>query len=209
MPVGKPTDDRADLPPDLQSVGVPGVHQMASQQRRERPEFDGLARRAAAGDMAAFDELLALIDADGAIRIPVRQLLTDAQSVQDVCQDVLIIVAERIGTWDGHSSFRAWLQTVARNKATDHLRASRPTAVLPDLASDQQRISSLIATRVEVNKALAQLPDHYRDAVVLRDIDQREYDDIAMLLEVPAATVRSRVRRGRAMVAARWIRSHQ
>ena len=170
--------------------------------------LDALARRAQQGDAAALDAVLEQIDADGAIRIPVRKMITNSEAVEDVCQDVLIIVAERIGQWEGRSSFRTWLNTIAHNKSVDYLRRQRPTeGIQSDVVSDQQRVSSLIATRVVVNDVLAQLPDHYRDPVTLRDIEQHDYDEIARMLDLPPATVRTRVSRGRAMVAARWARS--
>ncbi|WP_370325929.1 RNA polymerase sigma factor [Euzebya sp.] len=167
-----------------------------------------LAVRARAGDRAALVELLELIDGDGSIRVPVRRLVTNPQAVEDISQDVLILVAERIGSWDGRSRFTTWLYTVARNKAIDHLRTLRPTEGLPeDVVSDQRRISSLIATREAVTGLLADLPEAYREPVTLRDVEQLEYAEIARLLDLHQATVRTRVKRGRAMIAAAWVRT--
>ncbi len=66
--------------------------------------------------------------------------------------------------------------------------------------------SSLIATRITVNKVVQQLPARYRDPVMLRDIGQHDYAEIAAMLDLPPATVRSLVSRGRAMIAARWAK---
>lgn len=201
---------RADSGGVKQSTARPAVYQeMMGHMDTPRRRHDDLAVAAGAGDTAALDELLVLIDADGSIQIPVRKLIANAQTVQDVCQDVLIVVAEQVGTWEGRGTFQGWVATVARNKAIDHLRAKRPTEQLVDLVSDQQRVSSMIATRVEVNRALEDLPDHYRQPVVLRDIEQLDYDEIARMLDVEYDQVKLRVSRGRAMVAARWARSNR
>jgi RNA polymerase sigma factor (sigma-70 family) len=175
---------------------------------------DELALRARDGDAVAMEALLRRIDEDGSIRVAVRRLVIDSQSVEDISQDVLIRVAERLGTWDGRSRFTTWLYAVARNKAIDHIRALRPTEHLPReetevMMSDQRRLSSLIATRETVRAALEQLPEMYRRPVVLRDIDQLDYDEIARTLDLTEAAVKSRVRRGRAMVADMWAKAQR
>ncbi|MEE8600277.1 RNA polymerase sigma factor [Euzebya tangerina] len=170
-------------------------------------DLNDLAVRARSGDTQALDRLLERIDADGLVRVPVRRIITDRTTVEDVCQDLLIIVAERIDRWDGRSRFTTWLYAVARNRAIDTIRRNRPTEQLPaELPREQQRVSSLIADRLRVDEALADLPDNYRQPVVLRDVDQHDYDEIAAMLDLHPATVRTRVSRGRAMVAARWRR---
>lgn len=106
---------------------------------------DALAARAKAGDLSAMDALLESLDADGSIRIAVRKLLINAETVEDVCQDVLIMVAEQIGSWERRSSFTTWVQKVTRNKAVDHLR-KRATDPIPEtIMSESRRISSMIA----------------------------------------------------------------
>lgn len=166
---------------------------------------DQLARAARDGDTAALERLLELIDSDGSIRVPVRRVILNPATVEDVCQDVLILVAERLAQWDGRSRFTTWLYSVAHNRAIDQLRRTKPADALPqEVISDQRRISSMIATRMTVIGILQDLPVRYRDPVILRDIDQRAYDDIAAMLDLPPATVRTRVRRGRALIAARW-----
>ena len=167
-------------------------------------EHERLAVLARDGDADAMDQLLELIDATGTVRVAVRKVVMNAEAVEDICQDVLILVAERLDRWTGRSRFTTWLHTVSRNKAIDHLRRTRPTVPLKGhLGNEQQRISSLIATRATVRAALEALPPKYRDPVVLRDIDQLDYDEIADRLQLHRDTVRTRVSRARAMVAAR------
>lgn len=167
------------------------------------PRVDELALRAQQGDRAALHELLERIDADGLARIAVRRVLVDAGAVEDVSQDVLIVVAEKLANWDPRRRFTTWLYSVARNKAIDHLRLTRTGhPMIDELTSDQRRISSLITTRETVRAAIAELPAAHRQAVELRDIEELDYDEISRMLDLPASTVRTRVSRGRAMLAA-------
>lgn len=170
---------------------------------------EALAERARDGDVAALQALLELIDSDGSIRIPIRRVVMDSAAVDDISQEVLIKVAERLHRWNGRSRFTTWLYSVARNTAIDHLRRAGPAAEeLPiEAISDQQRLSSLVATRRDVQSLLEDLPDAYRQPVWLRDVEQLDYDEIANILQLRPATVRTRVCRGRAMIAAAWTAS--
>lgn len=167
--------------------------------------YDDVARRAQDGDHDALHQLLEMIDRDGSVRTPIRLLIVNRDVVEDICHDVLVVVAEKLHTWDRRRRFTTWLHVIARNKAIDHLRSTRPTTPLPDnLGSDQRRISSLITTREAVRAAVRDLPEAYRICVHLRDIQQLDYDEISRALDLPPSTVRTRVSRGRALLAATW-----
>jgi RNA polymerase sigma-70 factor (ECF subfamily) len=165
--------------------------------------LDPVARAAGAGDVAALDDLLWAVDELGLARRTVRRLVLDESDADEVEQDVLVAVAESVADFRGDARFTTWLHTVARRKAVDALRRRRtPTAVLGDDVGDARRISSVIATRTSLDAAIAALPDHYRDAVVLRDVEGREYADVADRLGLNLNTTRTRIARGRALVAA-------
>jgi RNA polymerase sigma-70 factor (ECF subfamily) len=137
----------------------------------------------------------------------VRALVVNRADVEDVLQDVLVAVAETIGGFRGEARFRTWLNQVARFKAIAHLRRKRDEARLddPDGApgpGDAARISSILAERATLHGVLDGLPGHYREALVLRDVHQLSYEQITEQLGVALNTVRSRVARGRALVAA-------
>jgi RNA polymerase sigma-70 factor, ECF subfamily len=172
--------------------------------------LDAVARAAAAGSEPALDMLLAAIDDHGIARSAIRKLVLDPPTIDDIHQDVLIVVAEKIGTFRGESRFTTWLYRVARFKAIDHLRRQRDSVSLGDDESryptDAIRVSSLIANRATIRGAVDELPDHYRDAVVLRDIECLPYEEIATRAGIPLNTAKTRVARGRALVAAK-IRS--
>lgn len=169
--------------------------------------LDEVAAAAAQGSEAALDLLLAAIDELGLARGAIRRLVLTPHAVDDISQDVLIVVAEKIGTFRSESRFTTWLYRVARFKAIDHLRRSRDTVGLDDATeqepSDAVRMSSLIANRALIRTAVDTLPEHYREAVVLRDVDGLPYEEVATRAGIPLNTAKTRVARGRALVAAK------
>lgn len=165
--------------------------------------LDPTASAAGAGDLAALDDLLWAVDELGLARRTVRRLVLDEDDADEVEQDVLVAVAEGLADFRGEARFTTWLHTVARRKAVDALRRRRaPSSPLPDDVGDARRISSVIATRTALDAAIASLPDAYRDAVVLRDVEGHEYAVVADRLGLNLNTTRTRIARGRALVAA-------
>ncbi len=165
-------------------------------------DIDVLARQAAAGDTQALDRLLTIIDTKRLARPAIRSLIVDDTDADDLAQDVLIKVSSGITSFKGEAKFTTWLHTVARNCAINHLRRKRSDVELrDDDISPTQRVSSIISSRQDIESALNGLPDHYRDVVLLRDVDGLSYDDIASRLTINIGTVRSRLARGRAIAA--------
>lgn len=175
--------------------------------------LDVLARNAAQGSTLALEMLVEAVDRFGAARRAVRCFLVDDSAVDDVTQDTLITVARSIGSFRGEAKFTTWLYQVARNRAVDHLRRVRSTRPLPDGAGDgegpaglapatAERMSSIVASRQAVQQLLAELPDRYRDAVTLRDVERLPYAEVATRLGRNVNTVKSHVARGRALLAA-------
>ena len=138
----------------------------------------------------------------------------------DATQEALIALARGIHRYDGRSAFTTWLFRVATNAALDEVRrrSRRPVPAEPpagsagpqDLARDSAwhaggpgSVESAVVARLDVDAALASLPADFRAAVVLRDLCDLDYAEIADALGVPIGTVRSRIARGRAALAAR------
>jgi len=165
---------------------------------------DELARQAAAGSTPATELLIEAVDGFGLARPGVRAVLIDDQEADDALQDVLVAVAETIGSFRGESQFTTWLNQVARNKAVARLRRrTQPTSVMTEECGDAERISSVIASRTTVTAALAGLPPVYRRAVTMRDIDGLSYVEVADRLGLPLNTARTHIARGRSLLAAR------
>lgn len=164
--------------------------------------LDPTARRAAGGDLAALEDLLWAIDELKLARRAIRRLVVAEADAEEVEQDVLIAVAETISSFRGEARFTTWLHQVARHKSIALLRRRRPAAELPEEVGDAARISSVIATRFALDEAIGGLPEHYRRAVVLRDVERRPYAEVAQRLGLNLNTAKTRVARGRALAAA-------
>ena len=179
---------------------------LRSATKDERGEYlDAVARLAAGGSTAAMDVLLTAVDELGLIPPAVRRLVLDSSMVDDVAQDVLIAVSEKISSFRSEAKFTTWLYTVARFKAIDRLRRERRRAEVgyddSDELPDGERISSMVANRTSLRAAIDTLPAAYRQAVLARDIERLTYDEIADQVDIPVNTAKSRVFRGRALLA--------
>jgi RNA polymerase sigma-70 factor, ECF subfamily len=162
-----------------------------------------LARLAAVGDRAALDVLLGRhVDRVHAI---CRRILGDREDALDATQEALIAVARSIARFDERSAFTTWLYRVATNAALDELRrrGRRPTPVetLAETTAAPHAGPEAAGDRIDIDAALARVPEEFRVAVVLRDLCDLDYAQIADLLDLPPGTVRSRIARGRAALA--------
>src|SRR5690625_1587255 len=143
-----------------------------------RPLMDELlaevARVAAAGapgSALATELLIETLDRSGIVRRFAAAALLDTAAVDDVAQHSLISIAESIGSFRGEAKVSTWVHRIVRNRVVDHLRRQRATAPLPaEDVGPGQRMSSMIATRASIDAVLADLPEHYRNAVILRDV---------------------------------------
>lgn len=167
--------------------------------------LDELLRRLAAsasdGDAAAMDVLLYAVDSRRLAEPAIRRIIFEPADVADVSQNVLIAVAEHIGSYRGDSKFTTWLFGVARNKSLEHLRRKKDEAEFKTELGESARISSMIATTLSMQELLELLPEKYRQAVTLRDIEGLSYADIAERLDLNLNTVRAHLHRGRALLA--------
>jgi len=163
-----------------------------------------LAAAAAAGDRRALEVLLGRhTDRVHAI---CRRVVGNAEDALDATQEALIAVARGIHRFDGRAAFTTWLYRVATNAALDEVRRRgrrpRPVEHLPEPVSPRSGPDDQVAAAIDVDAALATLPEEFRVAVVLRDLCELDYAEIANVLDVPPGTVRSRIARGRTALAA-------
>jgi RNA polymerase sigma-70 factor (ECF subfamily) len=165
-----------------------------------------LVARAQRGDRNALDALLDR-HADR-VHALCRRVIAHPEDALDATQEALIAVARGIARFDGRSAFTTWLYRVATNAALDELRRKRrrPEPADPSTTTDVAGAASLdteVSERLDVDAALRDVPVDFRVAVVLRDLCDLDYAEIADLLDVPPGTVRSRIARGRAALAER------
>lgn len=164
--------------------------------------LESLSLLAAEGSQLATVLLIEVLDESGIVRRFVGSYLLDETAVDDVAQDTLISVTMSISSFRGDAKFTTWLYRLARNRAVDHLRRTRPDAAIDEQdVSAAQRISSMVANRTMIRDLLAELPEHYRRAVTLRDVEGKSYVAIADELGLNINTAKSHVARGRALVA--------
>jgi RNA polymerase sigma-70 factor (ECF subfamily) len=173
--------------------------------RPDRADDAELVRDAADGDRAALDALLGRhVDRLHAI----CRRICGADAAFDATQQALISITRSITRFDGRAAFTTWSHRIAVNAALDEVRRAQRRAVP---ASDQlarhdpptSRATGpeRVVDRLDLEAALANLPEEFRVAVVLRDVADLDYAEIAATLDVPIGTVRSRIARGRAALA--------
>lgn len=181
----------------------------ADQDRAEASdELNALALKAAGGSSGALDELLQTVDDQRMANAIVRRFILNEELVDEATQDTLIAVAESIHKFRSESKFTTWLYSIARNVAIGHLRQINPDVSLDtaeNSAVASRRLSSVVSERTAIQLAIEQLPSHYRETVMLRDVERRSYEEIAEELDIELNTVRSRLARGRALLAAAML----
>lgn len=177
---------------------------------RDRSEvLDRVARSAAAGSPYALELLLAFVTELDLTGPAVSRVVGGIPALRDdVEQEVLVAVARSIHRFRSEARFTTWLYRVAHDVAVTQARRLRPTAELgPDQPGDwpggghERRLSSLVAERAVVEAAIESLPPRFRIAVRLRDLEGLSYAEIAEQLGLEVNTVRSRLFRGRALLA--------
>jgi RNA polymerase sigma-70 factor (ECF subfamily) len=177
-------------------------------------ELDGsLVERCLQGDDAAW-ELLVKTYTRKVYAVCYRFTGNDTES-QDLTQEVFVRVFRTLKTFRaGEGSFGVWLTRLTRNLLIDHYRRTRIDRVT-DSIEDQlpmleektalsARTDGLLAGREAsemLQAALQKLSPDLREAVILRDLEEMEYREIAHVLRVPEGTVKSRLNRGRAELA--------
>jgi RNA polymerase sigma factor (sigma-70 family) len=168
------------------------------------PEIEPLARRAATGDAAALDTLLAAIRPD--VLRQCGRFLPCFQDAEEACQDALLQVARNITRFEGRAKFSTWLHVLVGNCARQTYRSLKRRAAErtgPDLMVDlpDPRTTSVIAgSRLDLLDALERLEAHRPNlaaALVLRDLCQLDYDEVAEQLSIPVGTAKSQVHRAR------------
>ena len=136
---------------------------------------------------------------------------------EDLTQEIFLKVFKALDTFDRRANFQTWLISISRNLCIDHYRSVRkereivdrhvdaadlsPAARGPDPLSTLQRVDR----RELLRRAMLELPTNLREAVLLRDIQEFSYQEIAQRLKLPEGTVKSRINRGRHELARQII----
>jgi RNA polymerase sigma-70 factor, ECF subfamily len=184
----------------------------------EREIDQTLVERAQQGDKRAFDTLVSKYQRK--LSRLISRFIRDAGEVEDVTQEAFIKAYRALPAFRGDSAFYTWLYRIGINTAKNYLVAQgrrAPTSTEFDASEAESMVEgeqlrdlntpeSVIMSRqiVEtVNSAMEELPDELRQAIVLRELEGMSYDDIAIAMNCPIGTVRSRIFRAREAVAAK------
>jgi RNA polymerase sigma-70 factor (ECF subfamily) len=176
-----------------------------------QPNIDALIERCLAGDQAAWEDI---------VRLHRRKVFNIAYKfvgkhdlAEDLTQDIFLKLYKSLDTFDRRANFQTWLISVSRNLCIDHYRSVRKeretinrdvdASTLSPVSRDRSAYSQLeLRDRVQLLRAaLDTLPPTLRTAVMLRDIQELTYQEIADRLSVPEGTVKSRINRGRTELA--------
>jgi RNA polymerase sigma-70 factor (ECF subfamily) len=172
---------------------------------------DALVERCLAGDQSAWDQI---------VRQHWRKVFNLAykfvgrhDEAEDLTQDIFLKIFKALHTFDRRANFQTWLISISRNLCIDHYRSvrkERETMARDVDASELTPVSrergpygqlEQVDLKHVISLALAELPPTLRQAVVLRDLQEYSYQEIADELKLPEGTVKSRINRGRLELA--------
>jgi len=171
------------------------------------PNMDALIERCLSGDQAAWDQI---------VRQHWRKVFNLAykfvgrhDEAEDLTQDIFLKIFKALRTFDRRANFQTWLISISRNLCIDHYRSVRKeretmardvdASELSPVSRERSPLSQLeqVDLKQIIRQALAELPPALRQAVVLRDLQEFSYQEIADQLGLPEGTVKSRINRGR------------
>ncbi len=206
--------------PDQPQTPPAALSPEAAAHAREQAALNALALRCAGGDASAWNEL-ARTQHRKVYGICYR-FTGSASDAEDCTQDVFLKMYRAIGSFDpARGGFGTWLTTLTRNLLVDQYRRGRNDRATDSLdepvggeddapskldrlqgggRTQEQHVSGL-ELRAQIQMALKQVSPELREAVILRDLEDMDYKDIADVLGMPQGTVKSRISRGRAELA--------
>jgi len=181
---------------------------------------NALVRRCVAGDPAAWQEIVHQYNRR--IYNICYRFSGSADDAADLTQEVFIKIYRTLSTFDGtRAAFMTWVTTVTRNLLVDNFRKGKYDRLTDSLegtpggqeegltvgeqledqsAGPEERVQSHQAQKM-VHEALLKLSPELREAVILRDLQDMDYKEIAQALKIPEGTVKSRINRGRTELA--------
>lgn len=178
VPLSDPTDDRSLV---------------AAAQAGDRRSLDILLRR-------HYDKVHAIC----------RRIAGSSRDADDAAQEAMISIVRGLHRFDGRSAFTTWMYRIATNAALDELRKRNRRPALHKVDDDgptpeaadplSERTVEAVVDRLAIDEALGGLTEEFRAAIVLRDVCDLDYAEIAQVLDIPIGTVKSRIARARSQL---------
>ena len=168
---------------------------------------DELARAAAGGDEAAFEELVRLHEKK--VYNLAFRMCGNPEDAADAAQEAFLAAWKGLPNFRGEAGFSTWLYRLTSNAAIDRLRRTKRQREEASLDDEALRLDAVDGApspqaraegrelREAVLSGLAQLSDDHRQALTLRELQELSYEEIAAVLEVDLGTVKSRISRAR------------
>ena len=168
----------------------------------ELDHLDELAIKASTGDQRALDRLLH--DARPLLLGRCRRFLPNEMDAEEAAQDALFSIARNIAKFEHTARFRTWMYRITTNAAIDCYRKLKRRSVeggeLPEqVAAGGSTPSVVVGARIDLLDAAERIDRKLVEPVMLRDLCELSYDEIAELLGVPLGTVKSRIHEGRSV----------
>jgi RNA polymerase sigma-70 factor (ECF subfamily) len=132
-----------------------------------------------------------------------RRTTGNAQDAEDLVQETFLRGYRAFDRFAPGTNVRAWLYAILHNARTDAVRRGRPIRETEELLSDGPAVAPQqtgLDARLDLERALARVPETFREVLILRDVQELRYDEIAEALGIPIGTVMSRLHRGRALL---------
>ncbi len=183
----------------------------------ERGIDQALVERVQQGDKQAFDVLV--LKYQNKIIQLIYRYVHDPDEARDVAQEAFIKAYKAIDRFRGDSAFYTWIYRIAINTAKNHLVASSRRPPKGDIdAQDAEQFDGAMGLKeyatperlllkdeiqAAIARAIDELPDDLRTAIILRELEGLSYEEIAQTMECPIGTVRSRIFRARDAIDAR------
>ncbi|MCP4704421.1 MAG: sigma-70 family RNA polymerase sigma factor [candidate division Zixibacteria bacterium] len=170
----------------------------------EKQRDYNLIKRVQNGDMVAFSEIVDKYK--NRLMNTIIRMISSQQEAEDIVQETFIRVYQHRDSFDFRHCFSTWLYTIALNLARNELRKRKRFKFfdITDMQGHESEISVDMKLPSNISKALEQavdsLPEKYKTAFILRDIQENPYDEVAKIMNIPLGTVKSRVNRARALL---------
>jgi RNA polymerase sigma-70 factor (ECF subfamily) len=173
--------------------------------REEEDQLFEQARKAPEGDLRAFEALVQ--QNQNRIVADCRHITRDESVAEDLAQEVFVKAFFGMQNFEGRSSFRHWLQVIKVNHCLNHLKRNRKNQV--SLDDDEEGVNNTVqlstadktlerlSDRQRIHRILEMMPETLRLPLVLRDMDELSYEEVAANLRISLSAAKMRIKRAR------------
>lgn len=201
-------------PPPSPSSSSKALDAIEQRRLESREEDSALIKRAIAGDQKAFRRLR-LKYHDSIFKL-ISRMIRNSEEVEDLTQEAFIKAFTSLASFDEEYAFSTWLYKIATNNSIDHIRKKKlqTFSINKPIESEESDYSfeladnepepdqELIATQRKkmLDDAMNSLPPKYRQVILMRHVEEKEYQEIAKTLKLPLGTVKAHIFRARELL---------